>query len=74
MKITQQYPVAQDWLSVKMLLLLAYIVLGVFALRAGRSKGQRITCFLFAIAVYLFMVSVARGHHPLGILATHTLY
>lgn len=40
MVITQQYPGAQSWLSVKLLLLLLYIVLGVFALRAGHNRTQ----------------------------------
>ncbi|MDX1497462.1 MAG: SirB2 family protein [Salinisphaeraceae bacterium] len=69
MFITQQYPVAQAWLSVKLLLLLLYIVLGVFALRRGKTRQSRSGFFVAAVAVYLFMLSVARGHHPLGLLA-----
>lgn len=74
MNITQQYPLAQHWLSVKLSLLVVYIVFGVFALRAGRSQTHQAAFFIAAMAVYLFMISVARGHHPLGILTTHTLY
>ncbi len=64
---TQQYPGTHAWLSVKLLLLLAYIVLGIFALRRGRGYGSRATFFFAAIAVYLFMFSVARTHAPLGL-------
>lgn len=71
---TQQYPPAEAWLSVKLTLLVIYIVLGVFALRAGRSKTYRGIFFVAAIGVYLFMISVARSHDPLGLLTTHTLY
>lgn len=64
---TQQYPGTHAWLSVKLLLLLAYIVLGIFALRRGRGYGSRAAFFFAAIAVYLFMFSVARTHAPLGL-------
>jgi len=53
-------------LSVKVVLLLVYIVLGSFALKRGRSKFQRGVYFALALTVVLFMVSVARAHQPLG--------
>ena len=68
MQMTRQYPVTHDWLSVKLSLLVVYIGLGIFALRAGRSYAQRATFFVLAIAIYLFMISVARQHDPLGFL------
>lgn len=67
MHISGQHPGTQTWLGVKLCLLLVYIVLGVFALRRGRSYSQRRGYFFAAIAVYLFMFSVARAHHPLGL-------
>ena len=69
MTIVQQYPFADHWLTVKVLLLVAYVVLGSFALKRGRTRGARIGFWLAASAVFLFIVSVARAHHPLGILA-----
>jgi uncharacterized membrane protein SirB2 len=66
MFLIHQYPVAQSWLSVKVVLLLVYIVLGSFALKRGRSKFQRGVYFALALTVVLFMVSVARAHQPLG--------
>lgn len=68
MQITHQYPGPQAWLSVKLSLLLLYIVLGIFALRRARTYRGRAACLVCALAVYLFMVSIARTHHPLGIL------
>jgi uncharacterized membrane protein SirB2 len=65
--IIHQYPFVQAWLTVKVLLLVVYIVLGVFALRRGRSLAVRATCFAAAFAVFLFIVSVARAHDPLGV-------
>ena len=45
-----------------------YIVLGSFALKRGRTRAVRIACWLAAIAVYGLIISVARAHHPLGLL------
>lgn len=66
--ITQQSPFSQAWLGVKLSLLLVYIVLGVFALRRGRSYGVRAACFAAALMVYLFILSVAHWHDPWGII------
>lgn len=63
-----QYPFAVDWLTVKVVMLVAYIVLGVIALKRGKTKAIRTLAFFAAIACFLFMVSVAFSHHPLGFL------
>ena len=68
MSVTHQYPTAQAWLTVKLSLLVVYIVLGVFALRRGRTKRQRSMSLGLAVLVYLSMFSIARTHHPLGAL------
>lgn len=65
--ILHQYPFVQGWLTVKVLLLVAYIVLGTLALKRATSRGGRAICYVAALAVFLFIVSVARAHHPLGI-------
>ena len=67
--ILHQYPFVNSWLTAKVCLLAAYIVLGTFALRRGRTPRVRAVCYVAALLVYLFIVSVARAHHPLGILA-----
>ena len=64
--IIHQYPFVQAWLTVKVLLLVVYIALGVFALRRGRTRAVRAICFGAAVVVFLFIVSVARTHNPLG--------
>lgn len=61
------HPVQQPWLGTKLVLLLVYIVLGVVALRRGRTHEQRLTAFLAALAVVGFMVSVALAHDPRGL-------
>jgi uncharacterized membrane protein SirB2 len=57
------------WLTAKVLLLVVYIVLGTFALRRARTKRTRAWCFFAAVAVFLFIVSIARAHHPGGVFA-----
>ena len=66
--ILRQYPFAQSWLTAKVLLLVVYIVLGVFALRRGRTRAIRAACYVAALAVFLFIVSIARLHDPRGLL------
>ena len=64
-----QYPLVHGWLTAKVLLLVVYIVLGVFALRRGRTPASRAGFFIAALAVYLFIVSIALAHDPRGIFA-----
>jgi len=67
--VIQQYPFAVGWLTAKVLLLVAYIVLGSIALKRGRNRQVRVVAFVAALATVAFLVSVARAHHPLGIFA-----
>ena len=62
-----QYPFVNSWLTVKVIALVAYIVLGMQALKVGRSQSARRVAFLAAVIVFAFMVTVARTHSPLGI-------
>lgn len=64
--IIHQYPFVHAWLTVKVLLLVVYIGLGSVALKYGRSKPIRITAYVAALAVFLFIISVARSHDPTG--------
>jgi uncharacterized membrane protein SirB2 len=64
--ILHQYPFVHGWLTAKVLLLVVYIVLGTFALRRARTQRTRAWCYAAALAVFLFIVSIARAHHPAG--------
>jgi len=66
--ILHQYPFVNGWLTAKVCLLVVYIVLGTFALKRAQTLRARAWCYLAALAVFLFIVSIARAHHPLGIL------
>lgn len=59
---------ANGWLTVKLCLIVVYVVLGTFALKRGRTRATRLTCFFAALLVYAFIASVAYAHHPLGAL------
>jgi uncharacterized membrane protein SirB2 len=65
----QQYPFVHAWLTAKLLALVLYIVLGSLALKPGRPKRLRLLCFLAALAVFGYIVSVARSHDPRGLFA-----
>ena len=70
MTIAQQYPFVHAWLTVKVLLLIVYIALGVLAFWKCRTRAARLGSWLAALAVYAFVFSVARTRHPLGFLSS----
>jgi uncharacterized membrane protein SirB2 len=57
---------SNGWLAVKLGLLVAYVCLGTFALKRGRTRRTRVACFVGALAVYGAMLAIARTHDPLG--------
>ncbi len=57
---------ANHWLMVKVLLVVVYVVLGVFALRRGRTPRMRTVCYFAALLVFATIIGIARTHHPLG--------
>ncbi|HEU0153069.1 MAG TPA: SirB2 family protein [Arenimonas sp.] len=61
-------PFVVPWLSVKLALLLVYVVLGSLALKRARTRRARAFFFVAALATFGFMYFVARAHHPLGLL------
>ena len=63
----QFQPLTAAWLWVKLALLPVYVALGTFVLKRARTRGQRAVGWLVALAVFGFMISVARAHHPLGL-------
>jgi uncharacterized membrane protein SirB2 len=54
-----QMPFVHAWITAKVLALLVYIVLGMFALRRGRTKAQRAAAFVAALASAAYIVAVA---------------
>ena len=64
--LIRQYPGTHGWLTVKVVCLLFYIVLGSFALKRAGTRRSRGLCLVAALALYLFIVSVARTHSGWG--------
>ena len=65
--LLHQYPFVHAWLTAKVGLLVVYIGLGSFALKRGSTRKMRVLCWLAALLVYGFIISVARTHHPAGL-------
>lgn len=55
-------PATTAWLATKLLLLVAYIVLGSLALRRARTSGRRALAFAAALACFASMYAIARAH------------
>ena len=67
--VIRQFPFSTGWLTMKVLLLVVYIVLGSIALKRGRTRRIRVAAFVAALLTVAFLLTVARAHDPLGILA-----
>lgn len=67
--LSQQYPFVLDWLTVKVICLLIYILLGMVALRWGTKRHIRIMAWLLAVSVFFFIISVALTRSPFGFIA-----
>lgn len=64
--ILHQYPFFNGWLTVKVLLLALYVVLGSIALRRAKSLTGQIAAFGAALLTFAVIVGVAITRQPLG--------
>jgi uncharacterized membrane protein SirB2 len=55
----RQYPFGHGWLTAKVLALVAYIVIGAVGLKYGKTRKIRVTAWLVAMAIFLYIVLVA---------------
>lgn len=67
-QMLHQYPFVDGWLTVKVVLLIVYILLGIRSLRSGRTLRRRTLFFAAALLVYGFIISVAITRNPFGVL------
>ena len=67
--IVRQFPFADGWLTVKVLLLVLYIVAGAVALGPHRPRKTRFLAWAAATTLLAIIVTTARARHPLGALA-----
>ncbi|MBU6436661.1 MAG: SirB2 family protein [Betaproteobacteria bacterium] len=64
-----QVPFVQAWITVKIALVVVYIVLGSYALKRGATRRVRAGAFAAALATYGFIISIAVTHSPWGALS-----
>ncbi len=57
--MSQRYPFVEPWLTAKVLALLVYIAVGTVALRRGRTRRGRITAWIIAQLVFIYIAAVA---------------
>ncbi len=67
--IAAMNPFTQPWLLAKFVALLAYIALGMVAIRRGRTKNIRAVAFVSAIAVFGYVIGVGMARSPASWLA-----
>ena len=63
--LIRQYPFTAPWLTAKLVGLIAYIALGMIALKRGRTRGVRLTAWIAAQLVFFYIVAVAVNKNPL---------
>ena len=57
---------ANGWLTLKVLLVVVYVVLGVHALRRGKTPAARALAYALALSTFIVIIGIARMHHPAG--------
>lgn len=63
--LIQQDPLNNAWLTAKVIGLLIYILLGMIAIRFGKTKKTRIAAWIGAQCVFIYIVLVALSKNPL---------
>lgn len=67
--LSGQYPFVADWVTAKIFGVIAYIILGALALREASSRQMRVACWVAALGVFAWIVSVALTRDPAGLFA-----
>jgi uncharacterized membrane protein SirB2 len=62
--MSAQYPLAQPWLSAKVIALLVYVGAGSMALRPGLSPAHQRSAFALALLTVSYIVGVAWTRSP----------
>ena len=56
---TQQYPLVHTWLTAKVIALIVYIVLGMFALKRAKEMKNKVLFFILSLLTFSYLVGVA---------------
>ena len=65
--ISSQYPGPTAWINAKIVALIFYIVLGIIALKRGKTKTIRVTAWCSAILVFAYILAVAISKNVLPV-------
>lgn len=57
--MSRQYPIVVGWVTIKIVLLVMYIVLGTLALKRGKTKQQRIVFLVASLITVAAIFAVA---------------
>ncbi|MCP4041990.1 MAG: SirB2 family protein [Gammaproteobacteria bacterium] len=60
-------PLSQSWLTVKLIALLLYIVLGSLALKRGKTRNAKAGALVLAMLTFFYIASVALTRNPASI-------
>lgn len=66
MLLISQYPLVHTWLTVKVGLVLLYIVLGSFALKRSRTRARQFSFAVLALLTFGAIYLIARYHSAWG--------
>ncbi len=62
------WPTQHPWLGIKLICLIVYIGLGTFAIKRGKTQGNKLISGLGAISVFAYMAGLAFFKSPLWFL------
>ena len=57
--LSSQYPITHNWLSAKVIGLLIYIALGLWAFRFAKTRLQKVFAWISALIVFILIVVAA---------------
>ena len=57
---------ANGWLAAKLVLLVVYVALGVFAIKRARTRTMKAIYYVAALSTFGMVYTIARAHHPIG--------
>jgi len=62
---THRNPIEEPWLAAKIIGLVVYIMLGIIAFRLSKTYQTKMTLWILAQVVFIYIVSVALTKNPL---------
>ena len=65
--MSRRYPFVDPWLTAKVIALVVYVGVGMFALRRGKTRRTRIAAWITAQIVFFYIVAVALTRNPVPI-------